>query len=533
MPTPERQQPVAVATPSTSRWSRRPVLLATAFVLTVCLSLLALETWRIFAARTVQITESQTAATNLAKSLAEHAGSTFVQADILLSGLAERLEADGTDAKAIERIHRLLQTQIRSLPQLDRISVLNARGIKISSDQSVTDPGVDYSDRDYFRHHAKQTDGASYLGPPIVDRTTNEWIITISRRFNDANGVFAGVVLASINLSYFSDYYRRFDIGRDGTIVLMMSNGTILMRRPFVENLIGKSLANGVLFKQHMAFDDSGTANIKSSIDGIERLTSFQKVGIFPAYAIVSLSNDYVLGDWVKDSLIHASAAIALLAILAWIGLRLINQISRRHQDQVLLLRSQEELRALNIRLDGLAREDGLTGLSNRREFDRVLSEEVMRLDRSGGQLALIMLDIDRFKAYNDYFGHVKGDECIKKVAAQLKLSVTRPGDTTARYGGEEFVLLLPSTDTEGALVVAKKIRSLIHGIALPHPRGPKHIVTASFGISVLSAGERDITPELLIERADKALYAAKEIGRDTIRIFQHVARTRTWVEAA
>ena len=413
--------------------------------------------------------------------------------------------------------------------QLQGLSVLDANGHWITT--NLDDPArlINPDKHEFFRYHRDHEDAAPRLGPPTKSFVSGRWIITVSRRFNGHDGRFAGVIVAAIDLDYFNEFYRQFDLGNNGSIVFVMSDGTVLDRRPFKDDVIGTTLANGSLFKNHMAYDDVGTAWITSTIDGTKRLSGFQRLAIFPAYTIVSLSKEQIFHDWFEDTLFHAGVALALVIILGFIGRRLILQISQRHSDQIALLASQNELQELNAKLDSLARIDGLTSLPNRREFDRVINEEVRRLARNGGPLALIMVDIDRFKSYNDYYGHPQGDACLRSVAEMIQGCVSRPGDLAARYGGEEFVILLPSTNADGACAVANRLQESLHRNAIPHAKGPKHIVTASLGISVLTADSRDRCVETFLTQADKALYAAKEAGRDTIRVFNGTALIDTY----
>lgn len=501
----------------------RPVLFAASFVVVVCLAILGIESWQVLSARNGEIAERQIAATNLAKSLADHASNVLTQADLRITGTVERLEAEGLSTTNVSRIQRVFQKDVARLPQLQRLSVIDADGYWITTDlERPPDRSVPHADREYFVHHRTHDDAELHLGPPIKSRTTNQWIVTVSRRFNTFDGRFAGVVVASISLAFFNEYYRQFDIGRDGSILLMMSNGTLLDRLPYKEGVVGTSLADGPLFRNHIASKEVGTTWSHSRFDGVERLTAYRKLDLFPAYAIVSFSKEEMLRAWARESLVHAAAALSLVVGLALLGQKLVSQIARRHADQVLLLKSREQLQSLNLQLDDLARSDGLTGLANRREFDRVAYEEVRRLRRNGGSLALIMLDVDRFKAYNDRFGHPQGDACIRMVADQIRDSICRPGDLSARYGGEEFVILLPSTDAHGALAVAEQLRRSINRRAMPHPDGVQNIVTVSMGIGLLTAAEPDLSAETLLLRADGALYAAKQGGRDAVRLYTH-----------
>lgn len=165
-------------------------------------------------------------------------------------------------------------------------------------------------------------------------------------------------------------------------------------------------------------------------------------------------------------------------------------------------------------RLQFLSLTDSLTGLNNRRALDEKLAMEWQRSKRNGQSLSLLMLDIDEFKKYNDHFGHLEGDNCIKKFADVLSKSVRRPADFTARYGGEEFVIILPDTEITGAHILGENIIKNIIEQAVTHaPSAEREIVTLSIGCCVFSSTTH-ISPELLLETADKALYLAKQQGR-------------------
>jgi diguanylate cyclase (GGDEF)-like protein len=174
------------------------------------------------------------------------------------------------------------------------------------------------------------------------------------------------------------------------------------------------------------------------------------------------------------------------------------------------------ELLVLNNQLAALSATDGLTGIPNRRHFDETLAQEWIRAARSGQPLALGMLDVDWFKAYNDHFGHQAGDECLRSIARLLAASICRTGDQVARYGGEEFVFIAPATNAEGAVRLAHKVVDAIRAANLPHPGSAYGRVTISIGIAAV-VPVADSTPERLIHAADSALYRAKTLGRNRI----------------
>ncbi|MBK7949506.1 MAG: GGDEF domain-containing protein [Deltaproteobacteria bacterium] len=175
------------------------------------------------------------------------------------------------------------------------------------------------------------------------------------------------------------------------------------------------------------------------------------------------------------------------------------------------------ELRAANARLEGLSRQDGLTGLGNRRAMEERLGEIHGMACRYGNPYALILIDIDHFKLFNDSQGHLAGDEVIRSVSAALREAV-RAVDSVYRYGGEEFLILLPETDGHGAALVTERVRAAVAGRALRHPASPTapH-VTVSLGYTEVPTPEaaRQLSWEDVVRRADEALYGAKQRGRN------------------
>lgn len=178
--------------------------------------------------------------------------------------------------------------------------------------------------------------------------------------------------------------------------------------------------------------------------------------------------------------------------------------------------RLQVRLAAANRRLTELADTDGLTGLGNRRSFDRLLAQEWARAARNGEPLALLLLDIDHFKAYNDSQGHQAGDACLQRIADAIRDALRRPGDFAARYGGEELAIILPQTDHDNALHVARHLRNTIEQLGIEHRNAPSGIVTCSIGIAVKNPGS-DRDPQTLFAAADAAMYKAKDAGRNRV----------------
>jgi len=200
-------------------------------------------------------------------------------------------------------------------------------------------------------------------------------------------------------------------------------------------------------------------------------------------------------------------------------GLKLgaVDYITKPFHLPIVKARIQNHIRLsmLTSMLESMAWMDGLTCIPNRRRFDEALDTEWKRAQRAAAPLAVIMVDIDCFKEYNDHYGHGAGDACLKKVAATLVSSVTRAGDMVARYGGEEFILLIPETDAGGARQLADELCRGIEAQSIAHEySSASSWVTISAGYASVIPGH-DVSPSSLLEEADRMLYAAKKSGRN------------------
>jgi len=185
------------------------------------------------------------------------------------------------------------------------------------------------------------------------------------------------------------------------------------------------------------------------------------------------------------------------------------------------IAKAYEDLSRANSQLEKLSRVDGLTNLSNRRHFDEMLATEINRMSRSNQPLTFILCDIDYFKNYNDTYGHLGGDDCLRKVAKSIKLNFSRPSDIVARYGGEEFAVILPDVKKEAAIKLAERMRVNLQELGLPHESSVvEKTVTLSAGVITL-VPDKHTTNSMFIEKADKALYMAKEKGRNNIQYFE------------
>lgn len=199
-------------------------------------------------------------------------------------------------------------------------------------------------------------------------------------------------------------------------------------------------------------------------------------------------------------------------------AIRLKQELDHRRAHERELVDMTDRLKRLNDQLKRLAILDDLTGIPNRRFFNQLVRKEWGRAAREETPLSLVLIDVDVFKAYNDRYGHPAGDACLARVAGALNRVTRRPGDAIARYGGEEFAVLLANTATDGAAVVAEKLRIAVEGLGLEHTGSAHRVVTISLGIATAIPDRRG-SPDRLMGAADRALYEAKAGGRNRIGV--------------
>jgi len=190
----------------------------------------------------------------------------------------------------------------------------------------------------------------------------------------------------------------------------------------------------------------------------------------------------------------------------------------RNRELETLVEQRTQALKESNDKLDALSNTDGLTGIANRRNFDYMLAQEWGRGKRAGTPLALIMVDVDQFKHFNDHYGHLAGDDCLRALAQVMTQTVRRAGDLVARYGGEEFVVLLPGASAHGAMETARNILHEVRSLAMPHAETPPGFVTVSLGVASLMPSEQHATKDL-VRAADAAMYRAKQSGRNCLQM--------------
>lgn len=435
------------------------------------------------------------------------------QAQQSLENLATGIEAD------ISRNIELYDLSLRAvagnmlLPELDQVSkpiqqlilfdhtitaqhfgaiqVFDAAG-HLKLDSATLDPQSEgRSDDEFFDIHRERADVGLFISRPTLHR--GSYAIVLSRRISGPNGQFLGVVAGSIRFSYFHELFGRLNLGPDDVIGVFRHDGTVIMRTPFDLDYIGKNLAR-VPGVARALTEPAGWYSSEGAFDDISRLMVWRG-GNQPLVVLVGKPWSDIYQLWHKEAGRIGLIMLALIAFVIVATLVAAREIGRRAKAE--------------DRLEELATTDALTGLKNRRKFDDTIDDEWRRASRQHLPVALLMIDADHFKVYNDTHGHQAGDQMLVGIAICISDSVRRAGDCAARYGGEEFAVLLPGLSEAEAVTVAETIRLKVQGWS-----GEPAASTVSIGIACVTPS-RATEWSALLNAADKALYAAKAAGRN------------------
>ncbi|MCY1395368.1 diguanylate cyclase (GGDEF) domain protein [compost metagenome] len=422
--------------------------------------------------------------------------------DLSLQGLIWAVQRPELLAVPAELRQQILFNQAVTAPVRGDILWLDATGNVVADSTSAIPRQANFADSKDFLQHRNNPNLGLLIGQPFKARLGDlDWCISFSRRISGPNGEFLGVAAGALRLSYFSTLFQRLDIGSDSSINLMNTDGVLLARQSNIaeEALIGANFADRPNFKRLMA-DGSGSFAGYSGRTGKPRLYTFARVADLPLIVVVARSSDEVFESWRRTALLVSCATGVLCIGILWLTLLLGRELRRRQS-------AEQDLAEL-------AATDSLTGLANRRQLDQVLRREWSRAQRNHRPLAVLMVDVDHFKAFNERHGHQGGDEALRKVAAAIARSIRRPADLAARYGGEEFLVVLPETERHGAQVLAERIRRSVE--ALPPFGDDTQPVTVSIGIGCYTPdAQHDLAT--LLGSADDALYSAKRNGRNRV----------------
>ena len=411
--------------------------------------------------------------------------------DLSLRNVASNLVMPELKDVSKEIRHLILFDHAATAMHFGAIQVFDAQG-NLTIDAASLDPvSENRGNEEYFTAHRDQPDVGLFISRPMLHRSS--YSIVLSRRISDAEGRFLGVVAGSIRFSYFHELFDRLNLDPDDTITVLRRDRTIIMRKPFDLDVIGKNMASVRTWNPENLKAQGSYAG-QGPVDAIPRLF-VRRASTGPFYVVVGKPLDAIFRLWQREVTRIGAIMVALVLFVFGTTLFLAREIGRRAQAE--------------DKLEEMATTDALTGLKNRRKFDAEMDVEWRRAARNKTPVALLMIDADHFKTYNDSYGHQAGDQVLVGIAICISDSIRRAGDCTARFGGEEFAVLLPGISTIDALGVAENIRRKVE-----HWSEDPVVMTVSIGVaSMIPVAGLDWSH--LIEAADKALYAAKANGRN------------------
>jgi len=427
--------------------------------------------------------------------------------DIELCDLALQAVVDGMDRADVrdapESLRRtVLFDRAAMLPYLKAIFVTDAGGRVLLDSRTPRPLAASVKNADFFAVQRDHAAWGLYVSTPHASQLLDaEPVLYLSRRITGPDGAFVGVVVGAVDVRYLQGLLSGVNLGAHGSAALVHTDGAFVVRVPGGESMIGRSLHGTRTFKRLMDANH-GTFREQASVDGTVRVYTFKHIAGLPLIVDVAPAETDIYAQWRQRAI--RVGAVMLLVCVAFVGVAL------------LFVRALGQKARAESALLKLAQTDGLTGLANRRTLDEILEREWHRAVRAKQPLSVLFVDLDHFKAYNDHYGHQAGDAVLVALGRCLAEHVRRPADLVARYGGEEFVVVLPQTDSIGALALAEHLRDAVAKLAIEHAGSAEGKVTVSIGAASWQ-GVLAESVSSVVQAADRALYRAKSIGRNRV----------------
>ena len=479
--------------------------------MTVALGMLVLGAVMLYGARQDAWRQAQQASNNLALALERDISRNIAVYDLSLQGAVEALEQPGIELVSPEIRQAAVFDRAASAEYLGSLLVLDAAGNIVADSTSLVPHVLNLADRDYFRSHRDRADIGLFVSMPFRSRLRGgDASMAISRRISGPDGRFMGVVVGTLRLAYFHDMFGTLNLGGNGAVTLLRPDGRLVARTPYNEADLTLDLSRSEVVRRFLK-EPAGQFTATSAIDGVDRLITYRHIGNLPLILSVAMSTGDIYAAWWQKAVFIGSIMAGLCAATIALSLLFRQEMMRR-------LSAEAALMAAAAQLSVVAATDGLTGLANRRAFEEGLQREWKRAIRGHTPVAVLMIDADHFKAYNDRYGHQGGDRLLEGIAAAIKACVRRPTDLAARYGGEEFIVLLPETDVAGALEIAERVRAGVSALDLTETGDIGGRITVSIGVAVAYSAVGH-SEGALLKDADAALYDAKRAGRNRVKL--------------
>jgi diguanylate cyclase (GGDEF)-like protein len=454
----------------------------------------------------------------------------------------------------------ILRASLRvEMPWITSLSVVG-KDARISCSTAPNYVGINVADRPYYQ---KTVETHSFvLSDLVVSTLTQKPLLLATYPTSAVEGGEPSVIIAGMNMDWMAKLMSGLSERPGVQAALLDGKGIVLAAQPANRDIIGQpyagldanlnaSLNASLGLGEATAATESGSTSLTSN--GVRKLISFVRIPGTDARLIVSIDHDVMLAP-INHDVQKAYLQLTLVSLLALLGawfvgeqfiirpIRLMTNMATRFGQGDLSARAtgkrlpsefkplasafnimaaqlaerERELVATNDRLTVMASIDMVSGLANRRGFQGRLEFEWLRVQQFEGRLALMMIDVDHFKLFNDSYGHPEGDACLGRVGEALAAIANETMGFAARYGGEEFCLLLPGVDRPRAIEVGEMVRDAVERLLIPHAMSEHGHVTVSVGVSLV-APNAEQRPNELIEAADAALYAAKHRGRNTV----------------
>lgn len=501
---------------------------------------------------------------NLAVDVAHDLDEMFLDKMRLLKIMADSSEVQSMDPV---RLTPLLELAAGQYPEVQIAVVADIAGRQVArSDGMPVDGNIYYDDRDYFQQ-ARRT-GTTAISDVITSKSAGMLGVVIAEPIRGNAGKIVGLLIFNLGLDNLKWYFNHVAMGDHGYAYAVNRQGRVILH-PNLSHMEAMTDFSGraVVIQATSGFtgwleysdDDlailAGYSHIPSVSWGLvveqplhfamEDVATLRSINLMVllSSALLAILLSLWIAKTMADGIANLSAATVQMADgkletrlevettdelgqLAASFNRMAEQLARRGEAlrqakedlERQVAERTRELTEANCELQRLSLSDALTCIGNRRYLDEFLEREWRRALREQRQLSVVMLDIDYFKLFNDTYGHVAGDDCLRRVAGILTATIRRTTDFVSRYGGEEFVVVLPATSEQGALTVAEKIRRAVETLAIPHEKSPlAGVVTVSIGVAAI-VPMRDSDVGLLLTAADRALYQAKTAGRNAVR---------------